>query len=182
MELSCWIRAVKDLAFYLGYPLHNFLEFVSYNVVLMTGMHIFLRKLMRNRLSHTLISFLIIFVVSLGTSLAGSLVCPPGCPDCAVVPACCGEMDDAAESRGMADHLPGPSGCSHDGICLDGFQPNNVSAASNGTLKYETTLGLSPLSFGVYPDLVSIAIVPVPLESPIEQFPTLYLRICSFLI
>lgn len=182
MELSCWIMAVKDLAFYLGDRWHNFLEFVSYNVVLTIRVYLILRKLMRSRLSDTLISFLIIFVVSLGTSLAGSLVCPPGCPDCAVVPACCAEMDDGAETRGMADHLPGPSGCSHDGICLDGFLPNDVSAASNGTLKYESTLVLSPLSFRVYPDLVSIAVVPVPLESPIEQFPSLYLRICSFLI
>ena len=137
---------------------------------------------MRSRLSDTLISFLIIFVVSLGTSLAGSFVCPPACPDCAVVPACCVEMGDAAETSGTADHLPGPSGCSHDGICLDGFQPVDVAADSTGTFEFDSTLVLSPHSSEVNLDLVSIAGAAVLLKSPIEKFPPLYLRICSFLI
>lgn len=138
---------------------------------------------MRSRLSHTLISFLVIFAVSLGTSLAGSLICPPGCPDCGVIPACCAEMNDnsASRSREMADHLPGRSGCSHDGVCLDVFRPIDVSA-NNGICEYDSTLVLSQLSSEVHSELVSLTVVPVLLKSPIEKFPPLYLRICSFLI
>lgn len=138
---------------------------------------------MSSRFIHTIILFLVILVVSLGTSLAGSPVCPPGCPDCGVVPACCAEMTDklGPETGGTADHLPGRSGCSHDGICLNGFQPIDVSAAS-GTFEYDSALVLSPLSHETHPNPFCRVAVPVVLKSPLETFPPIYLRNCSFLI
>jgi hypothetical protein len=138
---------------------------------------------MKSRLSHTLISFLVILVVSLGTSLAGSPACPPGCPDCEVVAVCCAEMENNSMSgtRGVADHSPVRNGCSHEGFCLNVSQPIDASAAS-GTFEYDNTLVLSDLSYEVDLDNISRAVGPALLKSPIEKFPPLYLRICSFLI
>jgi len=162
---------------------NNFLDSASYNVVLMVWVFSSLRKLMRRRLSYTIISLLMTFVVSLGTSLAGSPLCSPSCPDCKVVSACCAEMDDnlVSGTRGAADHLPGPSGCSHDSICLDGLLPSYISAA-NGPFKYHSALVQSHQDSQVQPHFFYRATVPVLLEPPLEHFPSLFLLNCSFLI
>ena len=149
-------------------------------------MSVSLRKLMRSRLSQTLISFLVILVVSLGASLAGSAACPSGCPDCEVVADCCAEMENNSMSsmsgaRGTADHSPVQNGCSHEGICLNVAQQLDASAAS-ATFEYDNTLVLSHLNCEVDLDNISRAQDPALLQTPIEKFPPLYLRICSFLI
>lgn len=162
---------------------HIYLERKPYNVVCVVPMSISLRKLMRSGLSHTLISFLVILVVSLGTSFAGSSFCPPGYSDCEVVVGCCAEMENnsMSETRGAAEHSPVRNGCSHEGICLNVSLLIDVSAAS-GTFTYDNTLVLSHLSYEVDLDTISRAPDPPLLKSPIEKFPPLYLRICSFLI
>jgi hypothetical protein len=154
-----------------------------HNVVHVVRVNVFLRKIMRSRCSHTLISFLVIFAVSLGTSLAGSPVCSPGCPDCGVVPVCCAEMDNnsMSGSRGAADHSPVRNGCSQEGICLNGFQTIDASADS-GPFEYDNTLVLSLLSYDIDLENISRAVALNLLKSPIEKLPPLYLRICSFLI
>lgn len=138
---------------------------------------------MRSRLSHTLISSLAILVVSLGTSLAGSPVCPPGCSGCGVVLDGCAEMENNSMpgTRGAADHSPVRNGCSHEGICLNVSPPMDASAAS-GSFEYDNTLVLSHLSYEVELENLSRAVAPALLKLPIEKFPPLYLRICSFLI
>ena len=139
-----------------------------------------LRNLMRRRYIHPIISFLVAFVVSLGICLAGG----PVCPDCGVVPSCCTEMDDNPPSGTggtTADHFPGRSGCSHDGICFNSFQSIDASADS-GTIKYDSTLVLFHLNSEGHPGIILKAAATDLLQSAIEKFPPLYLRICSFLI
>ena len=138
---------------------------------------------MRSRFCHTIISLLLVLFVGLGASLAGGPACPPDCPDCRVVPTCCSAIDAGSVSgvQNGAGHLPGPSDCSHDGICLDGFQPIDVSAAS-GTFGYTLALVLSSFTFEAHSALFFKAAVPAPQQSPLENFPPHFLRNCSFLI
>lgn len=138
---------------------------------------------MSSRLSHTIISLLVILVVSLGTSIAGSPVCPPKCPDCVVVPACCADMDDSSASgtKGAADHSSGWGGCSHDRICHNDFQPIDVSAVG-GTFEYDNAFIQSHLGSQIHHNIYYKATVRVLPEPPLENSPPLFLRNCSFLI
>lgn len=138
---------------------------------------------MRSRLSYTIISFVLILVVSLGNSLAGTPMCPTVCPECVVVPDCCAGMADHSESgtSGTADHSPERTDCSHDGICLNGFQPIDVSATT-GTIEFDSAVVQYQLISEVHLDLLYKVVTPVPPQSFSEKFPPLYLRNCSFLI
>ena len=142
-----------------------------------------LRRCMRSRLSHTVISFLLILVVSLGTALAGSSVCPSDCPECAVVHVCCEAMAENPEpaTSKMADHFPERTDCSHEGICLDGFQPIDFSSA-NSSFEYDSVLIQSYLSFDIPLGFLGRAASQVLPHFSLEKYPPLYLRNCSFLI
>lgn len=138
---------------------------------------------MRSGCSYTIISLLLILVVGLGTSLAGSPMCPPDCPDCRVVSSCCSAIDDGSESgtKNGAAHLSGPNDCGHGGICLDGFQPIDVSAVS-GTFGSTIASVQSGFTFQAHSALLFKAAIPVPQTSALENSPPLFLRNCSFLI
>lgn len=138
---------------------------------------------MKNRLWHTIISFLVILIVNLGTSVSGSGVCLSGGPECEAVPACCAEMADSSdcEPSGTAQPLSGSSNCCHDNICLTKFQPIDALSGST-TLEHGSTFVPSHLSSEAQRDLLGKAATPVVLQSPLEKTHPLYLRNCSFLI
>ncbi len=138
---------------------------------------------MRSRLSKTIILFLLILAVSIGTSFAGGTLCSTDCPECRVVPSCCATMADSPEhgSGKAADHLPGKTDCSHDGICRKNVQSIDMSVAT-GQLEYDYALVQSHLSSEVQLDLICSNFSPVPPQFPLEKVPPLYLRNCSFLI
>ncbi|MGB3210701.1 MAG: hypothetical protein WBB19_08365 [Desulforhopalus sp.] len=138
---------------------------------------------MRSRFCYIFISIIVIFIVGLGTSLAGKSLCPPDCPDCRVTPACCAKMaeNSVGGTGGMSDHQPGPDGCSHDGICLDGVQPVDLAGVS-GTVGYDSVLAHSHPESPGRSDFSCIVEPPFHLKPPKEKFPPLYIQNCSFLI
>jgi hypothetical protein len=161
---------------------NNFLENYAHNVVWRTWLFLFLRKLMRNRLRQTivaLISFWLIFTMSLATCLAGI----SACPDCSAVPTCCVGMDGKVMSGtgGSADHLPGPNACDHERICADCLSPSDVGAV-HGRVQFAYSPSLFQQIFSVQTIHYETVIAPVFPEPSLENFPPLFLQNCSFLI
>jgi len=163
----------------------NFLEHWAYNVVSRLLMLSFLRKLMRRKRRHTIVSFIslwLIFVVGLGTSFAGISACSPDFPECVVVTPCCAGMHDSAMpgTGGSSDTLAGPGDCVHEGICIDGFQPIDISAV-NGCFQYDISPSRSLRGSLVsmnYPEVMTIILQ----EPSSENYPSVFLLNCSFLI
>lgn len=127
---------------------------------------------MKIKYLHVVVSVLIFFTVNLSSLQAGFTVCPPACPDCVGVSACCEETGPHQQDR---------SACSHGGICSDDYQPVDVVPAP-GTSPYESVFLHTKSVFQVYTEPAPRAVIVVFRKPPPAKFPALYLRNCSFLI
>lgn len=137
-----------------------------------------------SRIHYSLISFLLVFVLSLGASFAGSLQCTPDCPECAAVSTCCAGGDDATGSANgsSAYHLPDLGNSSHKGLCFDKFQAPAVTAACS-IIHYHSSilLSLQQDCQGYQASSCRPIFTDPRILSPAKS-PALFLLNCSFLI
>ncbi len=146
----------------------------------------FLRKLMKRKRHHTLalsISLLMILALSLGTSFGGISVCPPDCAESKVIFSCCAGMEgnEMSGTEGSPQPLSPSNNCDHEGICIDGFQTISISAV-NFSIQYYSFPAPSPQGFSIKPNLYKRVGIPILQKQSSENFPSLFLRNCSFLI